>query len=70
MSELEECLEVKMVKRLMKKYFSRDEIVEQCIRRDRHESEDDISEQESDVSLVDSIAEEMFLDGGDVTLDK
>ncbi len=59
-----------MAKRLMKTNFSLDEVVEQCIRRDSDESEDDISEQESDVSLVDSIAEEMFLDGGDVTLDK
>ncbi len=70
MSELEECFEVKMAKRLMKTNFSLDEVVEQCIRRDSDESEDDISEQESNVSLVDSIAEEMFLDGGDVTLDK
>ncbi len=69
MSELEECFEVKMAKRLMKN-FSLDEVVEQCIRRDSDESEDEISEQESDVSLVDSIAKEMFLDGGDVTLDK
>ncbi len=59
-----------MAKRLMKTNFSLDEVVEQCIRRDSDESEDEISEQESNVSLVDSIAEEMFLDGGDVTLDK
>ncbi len=59
-----------MAKRLMKTNFSLEEVVEQCTRRDSDESEDDITEEESDVSSVDSIAEEMFLDGGDVTLDK
>ncbi|XP_056120625.1 G2/M phase-specific E3 ubiquitin-protein ligase-like [Rhinichthys klamathensis goyatoka] len=34
------------------------------------ESEDDISDKESDVSSIDLVAEDMFLDGGDVTLDK
>ncbi len=59
-----------MAKRLMKTNFSLEEVVEQCTRRDSDESEDDITEEERDVSSVDSIAEEMFLDGGDVTLDK
>ncbi len=60
-----------MVKRLIKTNFSLEEVVEQCTRRDSDESEDDITEEERDVSSsVDSIAEEMFLDGGDVTLDK
>ncbi len=59
-----------MAKRLIKTNFSLEEVVEQCTRRDSDESEDDITEEERDVSSVDSIAEEMFLDGGDVTLDK
>ncbi len=59
-----------MAKRLMKTNFSLEEVVEQCTRRDSDESEDDITEEESDVSSVDSIAEEMFLNGGDVTLNK
>ncbi len=50
---------------LMKTKFSLEVVVEQCI-----ELEDDITEEESDVSSDDSMVEEMFLDGGDVTLDK
>ncbi len=50
---------------LMKTKFSLEDVVEQCI-----ESEDDITEEESDVSSDDSIMEEMFLNGGDVTLNK
>lgn len=36
---------------------------------DSDQSEDDISEKESNVSSIDSIVEQMFLDGGDVTHD-
>uniref|UniRef100_A0A8C1G7H9 C-type lectin domain-containing protein n=1 Tax=Cyprinus carpio TaxID=7962 RepID=A0A8C1G7H9_CYPCA len=59
-----------MAKRTMKTNFSLEEVVEQCTRRDSDESEDDISDGESDVSSVDSIAEDLFLDGEGVTLDK
>ncbi|XP_067283804.1 piggyBac transposable element-derived protein 4-like isoform X2 [Pseudorasbora parva] len=44
--------------------------VEQCTRRDSDESDDDVTADESEVSSVDLIAEEMFLDGRDVLLDK
>lgn len=52
-----------------KTYFSLEEVLEQCTRRDSDQSEEDISEEDSDVSFVDSVAEDIFLDGGDATLD-
>lgn len=52
-----------------KTYFSLEEVLEQCTRRDSDQSEEDISEEDSDVSVVDSVAEDIFLDGGDATLD-
>lgn len=52
-----------------KTYFSLEEVLEQCTRRDSDQSEEDISEEDSDVSFGDSVAEDIFLDGGDATLD-
>lgn len=52
-----------------KTYFSLEEVLEQCTRRDSDQSEEDISEEDSDVSFVDSVAEDIFWDGGDATLD-
>lgn len=51
-----------------KTYFSLEEVLEQCTRRDSDQSEEDISEEDSDVSF-DSVAEDIFSDGGDATLD-
>lgn len=62
-----ELCKYKMAKR--KTYFSLEEVLEQCTRRDSDQSEEDISEEDSDVSFVDSVAEDIFLDGGDATLD-
>ncbi|KAG1941176.1 hypothetical protein F2P79_016309 [Pimephales promelas] len=59
-----------MAKRTRKTHFLLEEVIEQCTRRDSDESEDAISDEESDISSIDSVAEEMFLDGGDMTLDK
>lgn len=59
-----------MSKRTAKTHFLLEEVIEQCTRRDSDESDDAISDEDSDVSSIDSVAEEMFLDGGDVTLDK
>jgi hypothetical protein len=59
-----------MAKRNRKTHFLLEEVIEQCTRRDSDESEDAISDEESDLSSIDSVAEEMFLDGGDITLDK
>ncbi|XP_057178449.1 piggyBac transposable element-derived protein 4-like [Triplophysa rosa] len=59
-----------MAKRMIKTKFTLDEVVEECTRRNSDQSEDDISDEESDVSSIDTVAEDLFLDGGDVTLDK
>ncbi|KAG1959820.1 hypothetical protein F2P79_005966 [Pimephales promelas] len=47
-----------------------DEVWEPCTRRDSDESEDDVSDEDSKISCIDSVAEEMFWGGGGVTLDK
>ncbi|XP_057211316.1 uncharacterized protein LOC130567325 [Triplophysa rosa] len=59
-----------MAKRMIKTKFTLDEVVEECTRRNSDQSEDDISDEENDVSSIDTVAEDLFLDGGDVTLDK
>ncbi|XP_055065254.2 uncharacterized protein [Misgurnus anguillicaudatus] len=59
-----------MAKRTAKTHFLLQEVIDQCTRRDSDESDDAISDEDSEVSSIDSVAEEMFLEGGDVTLDK
>lgn len=59
-----------MAKRLQKTSFSVTEAAELCTRRANDESEEEISDEDSDISSDDSVAEEMFLGGEDITLDK
>ncbi|CAB1416833.1 unnamed protein product [Pleuronectes platessa] len=58
-----------MVKRLEKRNFTTEEARDLCYRRASDESDDDVSEEDSDTSF-DSEAEVMFLEGRDITLDK
>ncbi|KAK7168989.1 hypothetical protein R3I93_005095 [Phoxinus phoxinus] len=50
-----------MAKKTTKTHFLLEEVIEQCTRRDSDESEDDVSDEESDGGSIDSVAEEMFL---------
>ena len=44
---------------------------EECTRqRESDKSEEEMSEKDSEMSCIDSVAEDMFLEGGDITLDK
>ncbi|XP_039670607.1 uncharacterized protein LOC120567704 [Perca fluviatilis] len=51
--------------------YTLQEAVEECTRpRESDESEEEMSEKDSEMSCIDSVAEDMFLQGGDITLDK
>ncbi|XP_039679214.1 uncharacterized protein LOC120573509 [Perca fluviatilis] len=51
--------------------YTHQEAVEECTRpRESDESEEEMSEKDSEMSCIDSVAEDMFLEGGDITLDK
>ena len=44
---------------------------EECTwQRESDKSEEEMSEKDSEMSCIDSVAEDMVLEGGDITLDK
>lgn len=60
----------KMAKSLRKTKYTAAEVLELCTRRQSDESEQEISDVDSEISSDDSVAEEMFAAGEDITLDK
>lgn len=59
-----------MAKRAKKRKYTALEVVELLSRRASDESGKEDSEEESHISSDDSVAEDMFLQGEDITLDK